>query len=78
MSDVGFLTNNGTFPCLECGEMIYSDAQRCRFCSAVVDREAAKRATEVQAEVNSACNQAKLLRNTAGVMWVFLVLNMVL
>ena len=77
MSDVGFLHSRGIFPCHDCGEMIYSDAERCRFCSAVVDREAAERGAELQAEVNSACNQAKLLRNAAGVMWLFLLLSVV-
>ena len=78
MSDATFLKSRGIFPCANCGEMIYSDAQRCRFCSAVVDREDAQRATELQAKVNSACNQAKMLRNAAGVMWVFLLLSTIL
>jgi hypothetical protein len=77
MSDVGFLNSRGIFPCHDCGEMIYSDAERCRFCSAVVDREAAERGAKLQAEVNSACNQAKLVRNAAGVMWLFLLLSVV-
>lgn len=75
MSDSTFLRSRGTFPCFNCGEMIYSDAHLCRFCSAVVNREDAERATELQSEVNSACNQAKLLRNAASVMWLFLVLS---
>ena len=78
MSDTGFLKNRGIFACSDCGEMIYSDSERCRFCSALVDREAAQRGAELQAQVNSACNQAKLLRNTAGVMWIFLLSSMFL
>jgi hypothetical protein len=55
--------------------MIYSNSERCRFCSTVVDQVAARRSTELQGEVNSACNQAKLLRNAASVMWMFLLLS---
>ena len=77
MSDAGFLNSRGIFPCPNCGETIYSDAERCRFCSAVVDREAAQRGAELQEEVNSACNQAKLLRNAASVMWLFLLLSVI-
>ena len=58
-------------PCTNCGQIIYSDAEKCRFCSTKVDRQAAATGTEVQARVNTACNQAKVLRNSAGVMWTF-------
>jgi hypothetical protein len=75
MNDPGFIRGGGIFPCTNCGEMIYSDAEKCRFCSAVVDRVAAEQGAELQAQVNSACNQAKLVRNAAGVMWTFLLLS---
>lgn len=64
--------NMGVFRCPRCGETIYSDAEECRFCLAPVDRLAAIQGAQLQAEVNNACNQAKLVRNSAGVMWVFL------
>jgi len=66
----------GIFPCPNCGQMIYSDAETCRFCSATVDRQAASQGAEVQARVNTACNQAKLLRNSAAVMWIFFLLGL--
>jgi len=66
----------GIFPCPNCGQMIYSDADTCRFCSATVDRQAATVGAELQSRVNTACNQAKLLRNGAGVMWVFFLLGL--
>lgn len=75
MSESFISRGAGIFPCERCGEMIYSDAERCRFCSAPVDHKAAVLSAELQAKVNSACNQAKLMRNGAGVMWLFLVLS---
>ena len=66
----------GILPCPSCGEMIYSDAEVCRFCSAPIDRETAARGAEIQKRVNDACNQAKLVRNGAGVMWLLLLLQM--
>jgi hypothetical protein len=65
------------FPCTNCGQIIYSDAEKCRFCSAKVDRQAAATGAEVQARVNTACNQAKVLRNSAGAMWTFFLLGLV-
>ena len=64
------------FPCPTCGQMIYSDADKCRFCSGNVDRQAATLGAEVQSRVNTACNQAKLLRNSAGAMWIFFLLGL--
>ena len=66
-----FTTGARIFPCTNCGEMIYSDAPTCRFCSAPVDRQAAEAAADVQKQVNNAVNLAKWIRNTAGVMWGF-------
>lgn len=76
MSDSFFPESTGIFPCPNCGEMIYSDVDRCRFCSASIDPQAAAQGAELQAKVNSACNEAKLVRNGAGVMWVFFLLSM--
>jgi len=57
--------------------MIYSDVEKCRFCSKPVDRQAAAQGADVQARVNTACNQAKMLRNSAGVMWGFFLLGLI-
>jgi hypothetical protein len=67
----------GIFPCPSCGQIIYSDAEKCRFCSVTIDRKSAALGAEVQARVNTACNQAKLLRNSAAVMWGFFLLGLI-
>ena len=67
----------GILPCPSCGEMIYSDAEVCRFCSVPIDRETAFRGAELQKRVNDACNQAKWVRNAAGLMWLLLLLDLV-
>lgn len=72
------ISGAGIFPCPTCGEMIYSDAKNCRFCSAPVDAEAAARGAHLQQQVNNACNQAKVLRHLAVSMWVFLLVSFVL
>ena len=64
-------------PCPSCGEMIYSDTTKCRFCSAPVDSAAAAVAADNQAKVNNACNQAKWIRNVAGAIWAFLAVSMI-
>jgi hypothetical protein len=76
MSDSILSGSAGIFPCPNCGQMIYSDVEKCRFCSSTVDRQVAVEGAEVQARVNTACNQAKLLRNSAAVMWVFFLLGL--
>ena len=76
MSESIISGNAGIFPCPNCGQMIYSDAEKCRFCSATVDRQTAAQGAEVQARVNTACNQAKLLRHSAVAMWIFFVLGL--
>ena len=73
-----FTTGARIFPCTNCGEMIYSDAPTCRFCSAPVDRQAAEAAADVQKQVNNAVNLAKWIRNAAGAMWGFVGLGMFL
>jgi len=64
-------------PCPSCGEMIYSDTTKCRFCEAPVDSAAAAAAADNQGKVNNACNQAKWIRNMAGAMWAFLAVSMI-
>jgi hypothetical protein len=78
MSGLTLSQNKDIFPCPDCGEMIYSDAEVCRFCSAPIDRETAVRGAELQKRVNNACNQAKWVRNAAGAMWLFLFVGMFL
>ena len=70
-----FTTGARIFPCTNCGEMIYSDAPTCRFCSAPVNRQAAEAAADVQKQVNNAVNLAKWIRNAAGIMWGFVGLG---
>ena len=67
------ITGAGIFPCPRCGEMIYSDAKQCRFCSAPVDINAAARGALLQKQVNDACNHAKMMRHGAVTMWVFAI-----
>lgn len=55
-------------PCPSCGEMIYSDTTKCRFCSAPVDSASAATAAD---------NQAKWIRNMAGAMWAFLAISLI-
>jgi hypothetical protein len=50
------------FRCLSCSEFISIDAERCRFCSATVDRQAAKTASEIQGTANAAYNEANHLK----------------
>jgi hypothetical protein len=42
----------------------------CKYCSVPIDPQAASTAVELQDKVNSACNDASLVRNLAGAMWV--------
>ena len=44
----------GIFPCPSCGQMIYSDANMCRFFSIAVDHQAATVGAEIQSRVNTA------------------------
>ncbi len=57
--------------------MIYSDADKCRFCDAPLDRQVAEAAAGVQETVNEACNHAKWIRNMAGAMWILLPISFI-
>ncbi len=59
-----------TLPCPSCGQMIYSDSTKCRFCSTDIDPAVAAAGADLQAKVNDACNHAKLIRHMASAMWV--------
>ncbi len=63
--------------CPSCGQMIYSDSSKCRFCSAEIDPVAAAFGAELQKKVNDACNLAKATRHMAASMWVFFALGFI-
>jgi hypothetical protein len=64
------LSQEAFFPCPSCGEIIGSNATRCKYCNTDIDPHAAQAAANVQLEVNQACNDASMARNVASVMWV--------
>src|SRR6266550_4756188 len=66
-----------TLPCPSCGQMIYSDATKCRFCSSDIDPKAAAAGAHLQAEINNACNQAKMIRHMATAMWVLFAVGLI-
>lgn len=63
-----------TLPCPSCGQMIYNDATKCRFCSVDIDPKTAAAGAQLQTKVNDACNHAKIIRHMATAMWVLLQL----
>lgn len=64
------MLNVSTFPCPSCHEFISSSMTACKYCFAPIDPQVASTAVELQDKVNRACNDASLLRNLAGAMWV--------
>ena len=77
MSESILASRAGIFPCPNCRQMIYSDAKSCRFCSVTFDGRTATQGVDLQKRVNTACNQAKMLRNIAGAMWTFFLLGFI-
>ena len=77
MSESILVSRAGIFPCPSCRQMIYSDAKRCRFCSVSLDGRVAAQGADLQKRVNTACNQAKMLRNISGAMWTFFLLGFI-
>jgi hypothetical protein len=65
------------FTCPHCKETINTSMDRCRFCSAPVDRAAAEGAADLMERVNQACSDASFLRIMAGMLLVFLLLAFV-
>ncbi len=59
-----------TFQCHSCHEYINTAMEKCPYCGVTIDPSIASAAVELQEKVNSACNDASLIRNFAGVMWV--------
>jgi len=77
MSESILVSRAGIFPCPSCRQMIYSDANSCRFCSVTLDSRVAAQGADLQKRVNTACNQAKMLRYSAGAMWTFFLLALI-
>lgn len=65
------------FECPSCNETIDSSADKCRFCGAVVDHEAAVKAAQLLSKVNQACSDASYMRSCAGAILVFFLLRFV-
>jgi hypothetical protein len=59
-----------TFQCHSCREFINTGMEKCRYCGVTIDPSIATAAVKTQEKVNRACNDASLIRNFAGVMWV--------
>ena|SRR5689334_6915398 len=59
-----------TFPCPNCHEFINSGMEKCKYCSITIDPQVANAAVELQDKINRSCNEASLIRNIAGAMWV--------
>jgi len=57
--------------------MIYSDTTKCRFCAADIDPKAAAAGANFQAQINNACNQAKMIRHMATAMWVLFLVGLI-
>ncbi len=71
------LTQPQTFPCPNCNEIINDEMEKCRFCSAPIDKEAAVVAAELQSKVNQAYSDASYLKTAAVAMFIFLGLSFV-
>jgi hypothetical protein len=71
------MLNVSTFPCPSCHEFINDSMTKCKYCSVPIDPEAASAAVELQDKVNRACNDASLVRNLAGAMWVFFLVRFI-
>ena len=63
--------NVSAFPCPNCHEFINTSMTTCKYCSVAIDPQAASSAVELQEKINKGCNDASLVRNLAGAMWVF-------
>lgn len=63
------------FPCPSCREIIGTSATKCRYCNSEIDTQTAIASATFQNEINQACNDASMVRNVAGVMWVAFVVQ---
>jgi Ca2+/Na+ antiporter len=67
-----------TFPCPNCKEIINDSMERCRYCAAPVDPQAAAEAAALQSRVNQACSDASYLKTAALVMWALFGVSLVI
>ena len=65
------MSSVSTFPCPYCHEFISTSMTTCKYCSVPIDPLAASTALVLQDKINGSCNDASLVRNLAGAMWVF-------
>jgi len=65
------------FDCPNCKETIDATADSCRFCGAMVDRDAARTAAVVMAQINKACSDASYMKSTTFTLPVFFGLRFV-
>src|SRR5262249_49999533 len=64
------LSQESFFPCPGCGEIIGSNAPRCKYCNAGVDPQAAAVFANLQPGGNQACHDARVARSAVGIMWI--------
>jgi hypothetical protein len=65
------------FPCPACNQLISTDAEKCKYCSAPVDRALAEAAADTQDKVNTAYSDAMTIRNLAAGMWVAFLIRFI-
>lgn len=63
------------FPCPSCGEIIGTSATKCKYCNSEIDTYTAIASATLQSQINEACNDASMVRNVAGVMWIAFVVQ---
>ena len=60
------------FDCPKCGQTIDASADVCRFCGAKIDHDAAQKAAHLLANVDQACSDGSVLRNTVVIVLILL------
>jgi hypothetical protein len=60
------------FDCPKCGQTIDTSASVCRFCGAKIDHAAAESSAHLLANVDQACSDGSVLRNTMVIVLVLL------
>ncbi len=65
------------FDCPNCKETIDAAADSCRFCGAKIDREGARSAAILMAQINKACSDASYMKSTTFTLPVFFALRFV-
>jgi hypothetical protein len=64
------LSQTSYFPCPNCNEIVSSESTSCKYCKREIDAHAADAAIKLQERINHACNDASMVRNLAGFMWI--------